>query len=134
MNHALNAGIQYTAFTDSYVICNQLPMVKITQKATLIYYRYFSHVLVSSLTITLPFLHFFLVISISPLSSSSTGREILHYDVTVFPTEECELNGYSFTSLPEAIAFYTDNRLQGHYLSLPVRCTFTLKYLCTCTT
>ena len=41
--------------------------------------------------------------------------------MAVFPTEECEFNGYSFTSLPEAIEFYTENRLQGHYLSLPVR-------------
>ena len=50
----------------------------------------------------------------------STGRAILHYDVNVCSTDDCELNGYTFTSLPEAIDFYTENRLQDHYLCLPV--------------
>ena len=50
----------------------------------------------------------------------SSGSEIFHYDVNVFPTDECEFNGYTFTSLPEAIDFYTENRLQKHYLCLPV--------------
>jgi hypothetical protein len=84
-----------------------------------------SHVLAILSSLLLFLSHFSISFSsciiISPLSFFSTGKEILHYDVTVFPTEECELNGYSFTSLPEAIAFYTDNRLNDHYLTPPER-------------
>ena len=50
----------------------------------------------------------------------SSESEILHYNVMVYKTEECELNGYTFTSLPEALTFYTENRLNKQFLSMPV--------------
>lgn len=51
---------------------------------------------------------------------SSGGKEMWHYDVKVWPTNECVFNNYTFTSLPDAIKFYTDNRLGSVFLIEPV--------------
>ena len=46
----------------------------------------------------------------------SSGTEIWHYDIKVLPNNECVFNNYSFTDLPAAINFYTENRLGSFFL------------------
>ena len=46
----------------------------------------------------------------------SSGTEIWHYDIKVLPNNECVFNNYSFTNLPAAINFYTENRLGSFFL------------------
>ena len=43
-----------------------------------------------------------------------------HYDIKVWPTDECVFNNYTFTNLPDAIKFYTENRLGSVFLIEPV--------------
>ena len=61
----------------------------------------------------------FIIYLTCPLMHSS-GSEVWHFNIEVYPTNECEFNGYLFTSLPEAITFYTENRLRSVYLVPPV--------------
>ena len=54
----------------------------------------------------------------------SSGKDIWHYDIQVFPGNECIFNRYTFTSLPDAVMFYTENRLGSVYLKEPVSSQF----------
>lgn len=62
----------------------------------------------------------------------SGGEEISHYNIKVWPTDECVFNNYTFTNLPDAITFYTENRLGSVFLLEPVSQNITMyscKYL-----
>ena len=50
----------------------------------------------------------------------SAGKDIFHYDIKILPSNECTLNKYTFTSLPDAVVFYTENRLGTVFLKEPV--------------
>jgi len=51
------------------------------------------------------------------------GEDIEHYPVKVDIDDECVLNSYTFTSLPDAVDFYSENRLGKVFLNLPVSLT-----------
>ena len=50
----------------------------------------------------------------------SSGKDIWHYDIQILPSNECVFNRYTFTSLPDAVMFYTENRLGSVFLKEPV--------------
>ena len=62
----------------------------------------------------------FLFTCIPCIFYTSAQSAIWHYNVHVKPNNECLLNGYTFASLPEAISFYTENRLGSVFLKMPV--------------
>ena len=50
----------------------------------------------------------------------SSGKDIWHYDIQILPSNECIFNKYTFMSLPDAVMFYTENRLGSVFLKEPV--------------
>ena len=50
----------------------------------------------------------------------SSGKDIWHYDIQILPSNACIFNGYTFTSLPDAVVFYSENRLGSVFLKEPV--------------
>ena len=64
-------------------------------------------------------------------TSSNNAGETWHYEITMLPSDdECVLNNYVFSSIPDAIDFYLENRIGGIFLEEPVSLIVTC--VCTC--
>ena len=58
----------------------------------------------------------------------SAGKDIFHYEIKILPSNECTLNKYTFTSLPDAVVFYTENRLGTVFLKEPVSSQLAIQF------